>query len=430
MHPVVRAYAVGSVPPEQQEGIAQKVIDHFNSLPHPPWDSAATFRDLQNGLHVARTQLHLRRFEEAAETLIDLSGALMFNLEMYEEYLALLGPIFYEGWERPAPQLGGWKLSWMWNGVAICLGSLGHAREALKVYEKVLSLDIELDRPSDVATVMRSISLNLSYLGYYYDHYRVMQILEKFTTAASSEEERALLYLVGLPSAVRRGDFDAAERFASLFAALPRPTHRGLYRPGDYEYVVAKFHFYAGRMDQAVLADAENIATRGNNRPRIRAIHWLRGEWHLALGQWAEAASAFEEDIRMTREVNLSAAKTEPRLALAQVRLSRKHDARETADRLAELEEPPNWELAELYLALGDLEKARQYVLPAYKEAWADGEPYADWWPLQRCREVLQALGEPEPQLPKFDPANFPPIPYEVKVLEYIEKKKAWSQRT
>ena len=42
-----------------------------------------------------------------------------------------------------------------------------------------------------------------------------------------------------------------------------------------------------------------------------------------------------------------------------------------------------------------------------------------------QLRKVLEALGDPEPQLPKFDPANFPPLPYEAKVLEYIEKKKA-----
>jgi hypothetical protein len=131
----------------------------------------------------------------------------------------------------------------------------------------------------------------------------------------------------------------------------------------------------------------------------------------------------------MSREVNLSCSSAEALLALAHAKLGRTQAARESAERQAGLEDPPNLELAELYLALGDAAGARRHILPAYKQAWADGEPYADWWPLQRCRKVLQALGDPEPQLPKFDPANYPPLPYEAKVLEYIAKKNAERQK-
>jgi hypothetical protein len=127
----------------------------------------------------------------------------------------------------------------------------------------------------------------------------------------------------------------------------------------------------------------------------------------------------------MTREVNLTAPSSEARLALAQAKLGRTQSAREAADRLSQLEDPPHLNLAELYTILNDLEATRRHIQPAYKKAWADGEPYSFWWELQRCRKVLQTLGDPEPQLPKFDPANFPPLPYETKVREYIEKKRA-----
>lgn len=92
LHPVVRGYAVNSVPAEQREGVAQRLIDYFDSLPHPPWDDVATFGELENGLRVVRANLHLGRFKVAARSLLDLGGALMYNLEAYEEYLALLRP--------------------------------------------------------------------------------------------------------------------------------------------------------------------------------------------------------------------------------------------------------------------------------------------------------------------------------------------------
>ena len=47
------------------------------------------------------------------------------------------------------------------------------------------------------------------------------------------------------------------------------------------------------------------------------------------------------------------------------------------------------------------------------------------WWELERCRAVLAALGEPEPELPPFDPAKVEPIPYEDEILALIEERKA-----
>jgi hypothetical protein len=60
------------------------------------------------------------------------------------------------------------------------------------------------------------------------------------------------------------------------------------------------------------------------------------------------------------------------------------------------------------------------YALAGYKWAWADGPPYYHHWDLQRCCAVLQALGEPEPQLPHFDPAKVEPIPYEPDVRRLL----------
>lgn len=421
LHPVVRGYAVNSVPVEQREGVAQRLIDYFNSLPHSPWDDVATFGELENSLRVVRANLHLGRFQVAASSLLDLGGALMFNLEAYEEYLALLRPVFSEGWERPASHLEGDELSRVWTCVAICIGSLGREREALRIYEKVLLLDVGLDRPGGVVADLSNIFVGHAELGQLYDAHRAWTLMEKVAPVTGDGDLEARTYLSGLPLATRRGDFETAEQCADGFAAWGPPNRRAMYLPGEFEFQLASLRFYKGSLDEATMGEAESLAEKGNNRQHIRALHWLRGEWQLSLGHWDEAVSAFEEEIRMMREVNLSTAESEARLAFARAKMGQTQVAREEAERLSELR-TANLALSELYLATGDLEKARRYVRSAYEWAWGDGEPYANWWHLQRCREVLQALGEPEPQLPKFDPANFLPLPYEAKVLEYIER--------
>ena len=89
------------------------------------------------------------------------------------------------------------------------------------------------------------------------------------------------------------------------------------------------------------------------------------------------------------------------------------------------MREPPHLRLAELWLALGETEKAREQALLAYPKAWADGPPNASHWDLQDCRAVLAAVGEPEPQRPTVRPEDLPPFDFEAEVLERIEEAKA-----
>ncbi len=90
----------------------------------------------------------------------------------------------------------------------------------------------------------------------------------------------------------------------------------------------------------------------------------------------------------------------------------------------------PHLEAAEVYLALGERELARQHILPAYKRAWADGPPYAYVYDLGRARAVLADLGMAEPTLPAYDPASVRPIPEEAAIRAFIaelEQKKVES---
>jgi hypothetical protein len=76
----------------------------------------------------------------------------------------------------------------------------------------------------------------------------------------------------------------------------------------------------------------------------------------------------------------------------------------------------------EVLTALEEPEAAKAHVEDAYREAWADGPPYAFYHELKRIRAAIQALGIPEPQLPPFDPAKVPPVPYEAEIRAFIDE--------
>ena len=142
------------------------------------------------------------------------------------------------------------------------------------------------------------------------------------------------------------------------------------------------------------------------------------------LGAEAQARGVFAEALRLGRESDAPVAPLEAEYATTLARLGETTMAREKAQRLAELRQPPHLRLAELWLALDQIELARKHALLAYPQAWADGPPNAFHWELRDCRALLAAIGEPEPRLRSVRPEDLPPIDFEDELLKRIEQAK------
>jgi hypothetical protein len=84
--------------------------------------------------------------------------------------------------------------------------------------------------------------------------------------------------------------------------------------------------------------------------------------------------------------------------------------------------------LARLWAAIGDAEQARTWADRVYRRAWADGEPHVYRWHLDRAREILLQFGGQVPDLPPYDPAKDPKLPWEDEVVAVIEKLEAEKQ--
>jgi hypothetical protein len=81
--------------------------------------------------------------------------------------------------------------------------------------------------------------------------------------------------------------------------------------------------------------------------------------------------------------------------------------------------------LAELWIAIGDRQKAERHALAHYRWAWADGEPYVHRYQLDKARALLEKLGTEIPSLPPYDPAKDPKLPFAEELEAAIEKLRA-----
>jgi len=90
----------------------------------------------------------------------------------------------------------------------------------------------------------------------------------------------------------------------------------------------------------------------------------------------------------------------------------------------------PDCDGAEVFLEIGERDRARDLAVSAYELAWGDGPPFSSWDELRRARVVLEELGIPEPEAPPFDPERVEPIPFAEGVRKVIEELQAQERRS
>ncbi len=128
---------------------------------------------------------------------------------------------------------------------------------------------------------------------------------------------------------------------------------------------------------------------------------------------------------REVGEIDTDSTRAETQLALARYHLGQLSDPRHEAEQLTKASNPSHRPLADLWLAIGDRERAKDHALAAYKWAWADGEPYVRRYELNRAHALLEQLNAEIPELPPYDPAKDEKLPWEDEVAAAVEKLRA-----
>lgn len=427
LHPVVRGVAAGGMKVEDKERYGQRVVDHFNAQPHPPYEKARTMEDVASGLHAIRTLLKLGHHQQAADAYRgDLDNALGINLEAHVEILALLRPFFRAGWDTLPKDVDAGTASYLANDAAIALDNCGELPKALGAYGTALRVELEKENWREAHCRLSNIARNLSAQNLLAKALHIDALIADLVIGCENDADIFISRLNLFADQSRLGQWQAAEATWRLLDPMGRDWSRNVYRQGYAEYQFAKFHFWQGSLQEEHLTAAVTLAEQDANRSTLRNLHWLRGAWRLEQGEWALAAASFDTAVTMAREVRLVDAESETGLALAKHHLGQLTGdaARSEAERLSKLT-PRERSVAMLWLAIGDPDKAKHHALAAYRWAWADGEPYVNRYELTKTTELLKTLGVPIPNLPPYDPAKDEPFPWEADVRAAIEKLKA-----
>ncbi len=422
LHPVVRGVFAGASQPEEKKRYGQRVVDHFSSLHRSPYEQAETLEELRPGLHIVRTLLKLGHFQQAVDAYRgDLSNAISFNVEATAEDLSLLRHFFSDGWGKLPKCVEASDASYLATCAGNALRKCGEKTEALAVYVAALFSKLEREDWKNANITIRQVAASTGAAQALSLDVLALDLAEVIANEQTLFKSRLTLFVA--QSVL--GQLSEAEATWELLDQMGRDWSRPAYRPGDAELDYARFQYRNGALQEKHLANVEHLATQGKNRPTMRDLHGLRGAWRLEQGEWALAVASFAEAVRMARESGISDAESETGLALAKHHLGQLAEPQREAERLAHLRQPAHRLLAQLWLALGDDEQAKQHALSAYRWSWADGEPYVNRYELTRTTELLQQMNVPIPNLPPYDPARDEPFPWEADVRAAIEKLRA-----
>jgi hypothetical protein len=426
LHPVVRGYAFDILEQTEREDICNRIVDHFQSKPADRYDDAKTLTDVQQSISIFRLLVQAHRFDDAVDFFQgNFVLTLLYSVEAYHETLALLKPLFPDGFQKPPSTLMDKSdQSYLLNEAANALKALNRVSDAQEAYIASLQLYLVAGSLSNTAIVLLNIAEVYFRSGRISASFAARELSLEIYEAYENTQGAATPHLAIMGICSLTGLFERAEAAYNAFQQLPIPTDRAIYRPGDAEASYCWLRFYQGRLTGKQLNEAEIIAQSGNNRWVMRGLEELRGELALQHGDVHQAITGFERAIEMAQTVGVPVGRLEARLALAKAIAGDREQAREICDRLSELAQPPDVELAAAYLEIGDRDKAREHALKGYRWAWAEGPPYSYWWQLEQCRAVLKALGEPEPNLPAFDPKAVEPLPFEAEIRKLIAELK------
>jgi hypothetical protein len=417
MHPVVRGHAAELLEEGDRKQTFLTVRDHFDSLPPDDLKKATELSHVKNSLDIYRCLVGARHLDEAFDFYRgDLSNTLFFHLGAHTVIVELLTPLFHGGRDGLPWSISARDQSHILNDLAIAVDELGRSDEALALLAKALRVDLDTENWSEVAIDLRNISASSSSLNRRAESAAALAL----DLAKASKDDHGVSVTVHEQAvdAIDQGRFADGKRLLDNFHArsLP-PIH--FYRPGNAEYCSCLSQFYQGTLAEADWWRGYELAVHHRNVQGQHSFHSLRGEWLLARDQHGPALDAIDEALKIVNRLGTPRPEYHDLRAWALAKLGRGADA---CTELANGEQRRF--AAEAWRILGSRERARICALNAYRWAWGEGPPNIKWYDLERSRALLRELGEPESQLPPFDPSKVKPIPYEAEIRAAIARLK------
>ncbi|MEA3014664.1 MAG: hypothetical protein QOD42_3209 [Sphingomonadales bacterium] len=421
LHPVVRGVASSRMSGDERANSGGRVADYCRAVSPRSWDHAESLEEVALGRQLVATLNRMGRLDEALDVFRgSLANTLRFRLEAGAEIAGLLNDFFPDGWDRLPAVSDPSDQSWLMNEAALVMKAIDPDR-ACNLGEQALVMNLDNN-------LRHTISINIANLAVYYDlatQEHLYDLAGAVARANRDEEETFLLLLDEFRLASIIGKSEQAEALWDELSTLDEPTSDAIYRAGDAEVMYAWHCARQGRLSEAVLAEAEQVAAKGGNRKRIRELAELRGRWLMENGQQAAAITSLEHAIAMARAVGQKAVHAEAALALARLRSGDRDGARAGAEALKRWGGVAAFYVGRVWAELGERERAVEAARRAHDTAVGEGEPYVYGWELTRARALLTELGAELPAVPRHDPASLPKFEWEPKLREMIASIEA-----
>jgi hypothetical protein len=427
LHPMVRGFVRHAMRREESAETGRAVADYARSKSPARFAAATKLGDLLRGTEIVTALTLGGHFDEAVAAFIDsgLSEAL-YVLDFDAARLEIIRPFFSNGWGALPDRISDVraKLS-LAHAASQSLDALNYETLADELQAVLLKSAIA-GNDRYLVTYVTTFALMKSQKGAIYGARRLLSLIQTRGEGWVDDEES-----ISARSALIRMDYLRGE------LALAREAQVLLeadLQSRDVQDVVLRSNVLLSsinlRFRDGVLTDSdidEAIAVVGNwhSSNLHRYLLKLRGQLLRSRGECAAAINFIEAAIAMARETGSVDRHLEVEYAMALAQVGRSSEAAGIAARLALQTEPLSAGLAELYLAIDRPDDARRFALAGYGKAWGDGPPYALHWELAECRGVLEAVGEPEPRLPAFDPARCERYDFEDALESLLEAGQA-----
>lgn len=358
------------------------------------------------------------QLDEAAHLFHErLNPALFYRLGAYHTIIELLSPIFREGLDR-LPSLSTYEQkSNQLGNLGNALFHIGDYQLALHLQTLKLKLDLDNAHPSNLLTSLFNITSTLRETGHLALFIHVLELASKLAQALEYPRALALAHGKRLGLYVDTGQWENATNTYQAFISL-LPENLTIH------------HVYGHRMHAHILLQTDVEAAQREadlaweKALEIRSVHEqlatleLRGEIKLVQGQTNAAVRIFQEELALARSIGNTRGQRRALGCLARAYTKLNMKERVLSFLQYDLD---TIDLAEINYSLGNIEKAKEQAIAAYKWAWASGPPFAWNEVLNRSRALLDAMGVSEPTVDSPDSAGELRILYEEELSQYIE---------
>jgi hypothetical protein len=417
LHPVVRAYAYGRL--EDKQATYAQLKSYFEALPAEDTEQAQDVADLRMTLELYHALLNGGQSDDALQLYYDrLRGPLRQTLGAYATMLELLTPVFTQGFDQPPALRTTDDQGYTANELALAFNNLGDYAQAQRLYAVTNRLYLQERNASELATGLTNLGQTLEDGGQLAAAEQAHQLSLALAQAAHEQEQIDIAYWDLASLASRTGAWRQGEEAYAALQASPDDD----VKTTPFAFIHAARLRWGQEQDPAPLLDQ---ALRRAREERFldaeREAQRLSGEVAFARGDLPAAQAAWQEAHAIAQRQGVPLGPSLADLARLQAAQGNAGHAKALlTEALALGGRGVALAAVEVSTALNEPAEAKRSVDAAYREAWADGPPYAFYFELQRIRTALKTLGMPEPQLPRFDPSRVPPLPEEAEIRAFI----------